>query len=492
MNHALLYVRVSSQDQAEEGFSLESQEKEGEKYASRKGLKIVKKWSVSESAKVQGRKAFRELIEYAKATPDIKAIIFEKVDRMTRNFYDLVEIYDLIEKHDKEIHFFKQGLIIDKKSKSSDKLNLDIQVVLARNYINNLGEEVKKGLKEKAQQGEFPQRAPLGYKNNKETHLIEIEPNTAPFIRKLFSFYATGNYSLAQLVDIMFGEGMKYPSGSKMHKSVIESILKNPIYYGAIRWDGEMYQGKHSPIIDKGLFETVQDAFKKKSKYTGNRRNFAFTGLLTCSECGCSITAEMKKERYVYYHCTGHFGGTCRKNYIREEYLEDKLGELLKGIELEDKTHEWLKEALRQSHKTERGYNDKIITSLNAQKEKIKKRLDQAYLDKLDSKITEEFWKAKSEEWSNEIENISVKLNAHETSNINYYEDGVRILELAKKAYSLYKSATGEEKRKLLNLVLSNCYLEGKNLRPDYKKPFDIIRKGVESKEKLPREDSNL
>jgi site-specific DNA recombinase len=491
MIRGLLYVRVSSQDQAEEGFSLESQEKEGEKYASRKGLTIVKKWAVSESAKVQGRKAYKELIDYAKNNPDIKAIIFEKVDRMTRNFFDLVEIYDLIEKHDKEIHFFKQGLIIDKKSKSSDKLNLDIQVVLARNYINNLGEEVKKGLKEKALQGEFPQRAPLGYKNNKETHLIEIEPITAPFIRKLFSFYATGNYSLAQLVDIMYGEGLKYPSGNKIQKSVIEFILKNPIYYGSMRWDGEIYKGKHTPIIDKGLFEAVQEAFQKHNKFKGNRRNFAFTGLLTCSECGCSITAEMKKGRYVYYHCTGHFGGDCKKNYLREEYIEDKLGELLKGIELEDKTLEWLKEALHQSHKTEREYSDKMIASLNSQKEKAKKRLDQAYVDKLDGNITEEFWKMKSGEWINEIENVSIKLNAHEHSNINYYEDGVKILELSKKAYSLYKSATAQEKRKLLNLVLSNCYLEGKNLRPDYKKPFDIIRKGIQSKEWLPRLDSN-
>jgi site-specific DNA recombinase len=491
MNSALLYVRVSSQDQAEEGYSLQSQEKEGEKYAERKGLKISKKWSVSESAKVQGRKAFKELIDYAKSNPEIRAIIFEKVDRMTRNFYDLVEIYDLIEKHDKEIHFFKQGLIIDRNSKSSDKLNLDIQVVLARNYINNLGEEVKKGLKAKAEQGEFPQRAPWGYLNNKETHLIDIDPDYAPLIRRMFELYATGNYSLSTLRDKMINDGLVYKtSGNKPQKSVFEHILKNPLYYGAVRWGGQVYNiGKHAPIIDKGLFETVQEMFHKKSKYTGNRRNFAFTGLLTCGTCGCSITAEMKKGRYIYYHCTGFKGGDCKKHYIPEEALKEKLGEVLKQIEIQDDKLEQIKEALRHSHKNTREYNDATITTLSAQKERIKKRLDQAYLDKLDGRITESFWQAKSKEWSDEIEILSIKINAHESSNVNYYENGVKILELAKKAYSLYKVASAEEKRKLIGIILSNCYLDGENLRPAYKKPFDLIREMADSKGKLPLVD---
>lgn len=489
MDKALLYVRVSSQDQAEEGYSLQSQEKEGEKYAERKGLKIVKKWSVSESAKVQGRKAFKELIDYAKNNPEVKAIIFEKVDRMTRNFCDLVEIYDLIEKYDKEAHFFKQGLIIDKNSKSSDKLNLDIQVVLARNYINNLGEEVKKGLKEKAEQGEFPQRAPWGYRNNKATHLIEIDPDYAPLVHKMFELYATGNYSLSTLREKMINEGLIYKdSGNKPQKSVIEHILKNPLYYGAIVWGGKLINqnGKHTPIIDKGLFETVQEMFHKKSKYTGNRRNFAFTGLLTCEKCGCSITAEMKKGRYVYYHCTGFKGGDCKKNYLREEDLEVKIGEVLKQLEIEDNDLEMIKESLRNSHKNTKEYNDGIIAKLNAQKERTKKRLDQAYTDKLDGKITESFWQAKSKEWSDEIEILTIKINAHETSNINYYENGVRILELAKKAYSLYKVASAEEKRKLIGMILSNCYFDGENLRPDYKKPYNLIHEMATSKEKLP------
>ena len=83
------------------------------------------------------------------------------------------------------------------------------------------------------------------------------------------------------------------------------------------------------------------------------------------------------------------------------------------------------------------------------------------------------------------------KIDAHKTSNFNYYDEGVRIIELANSAYTRFKSQPAEEKRKILKLVLSNCYLEDKKLRPEYKKPFDIIFKNRNCPSWLPDLDSN-
>src|SRR5207247_262217 len=150
---------------------------------------------VAESAMTDDRKAFAELLDFMKANTDVSAMVFEKADRMTRNYHDFVKIYELIDRHDKVAYFFKENYHVDKNSKSSEKLRLDLQVVLARNYINNLSEEVKKGMYQKLKKGGFPGMAPIGYRNNLETHEVELDEAQWKFVRHLFELCATGRYS---------------------------------------------------------------------------------------------------------------------------------------------------------------------------------------------------------------------------------------------------------------------------------------------------------
>ncbi len=109
MNLSLLYVRVSSLDQEKDGYSLAAQEKLGYEYARRKELKITRAWKVSESAWREERKAFNQLVEYAKKHTEIKHIIFDITDRMTRNDLDKLKIYNLIKEYDKTIHFSRSN-----------------------------------------------------------------------------------------------------------------------------------------------------------------------------------------------------------------------------------------------------------------------------------------------------------------------------------------------------------------------------------------------
>ena len=100
---------------------------------------------------------------------------------------------------DLEIHLVKEGQVISKDAKSQAKLIHGMQLVLARNYIENLREEVKKGMREKAGQGIYPGRAPLGYRNNRADRTIEVHPENAPLVHRIFELYASGQYSLSQL-----------------------------------------------------------------------------------------------------------------------------------------------------------------------------------------------------------------------------------------------------------------------------------------------------
>jgi site-specific DNA recombinase len=186
-----------------------------------------------------------------------------------------------------------------------------IRVLMAKNYIDNLSEEVRKGMREKAEQGHWPTVAKVGYRNNLETKRIELDPVRGPLVAKLFEWYARGNVSLKELTARAFSAGLTHPrSGRKMTKSEIHRMLRNPIYYGDFLWKGKLYRGLHEPLISRELFDAVQAVFDQANRPRYTKHQHAFTGLLTCGCCGCAITAEVQKGRYVYYHCTG-FRGRC-------------------------------------------------------------------------------------------------------------------------------------------------------------------------------------
>ena len=167
MKPAILYARVSSKDQEREGYSIPAQLKMLREYARENDFTIVREFVDVETAKMAGRKNFGEMVHFLEKTPDCRTIIAEKTDRLYRNLRDCLTLEDL----NIEIHLPKEGQIISKYAKSQEKLIHGIHVVLARNYIENLREEVKKGMREKAEQGIYPSRPPFGYRNNKlQTH----------------------------------------------------------------------------------------------------------------------------------------------------------------------------------------------------------------------------------------------------------------------------------------------------------------------------------
>ncbi len=194
-NRAVLYARVSSKDQEREGFSIPAQLKLLRQYAHEQHLTIVREFVDVETAKQSGRGGFGEMIAALKADPSCRTILVEKTDRLYRNIKDWMTVDDL----DVTIHFVKENAIVSKDSRSSDKFLHGIKVLMAKNYVDNLSEEVKKGLLEKAEQGHWPSRAPVGYVDNLATHRIEIDNTRAQLIAKLFEWYATGEYSLKAL-----------------------------------------------------------------------------------------------------------------------------------------------------------------------------------------------------------------------------------------------------------------------------------------------------
>ena len=489
MTKVVIYARVSSKEQEKEGYSIPAQLELLRKYALKNNYTVVKEFEDVETAKSSGRTYFNEMIKMMKNSKDTITILVEKTDRLYRNLPD----YVLLDSMHLDLHFVKEGVVLNDNSHSSEKFMHLIKVGMAKQYVDNLAEEVKKGLLQKAKEGYVMGKQPYGYNkiNPKESVINET---TSQFVIRAFEIYSEGDISLSKLVTQLYAEGFTYKlTQPKIQKSQLEHILKNPFYYGMIQFKNELYNGKHEPIITKELFDLAQVAFKKdnKPKYQ-MPKSFMFANILKCSNCGCQISGEIKKGKYIYYSCSGGKGECEQKHvYIREEDIEKQFIEALERISLSEEQKEWMIKALIESFKDEQLYTKERIDSFNEQKENLRRRIDNIYLDKLDGKISEVFWKTKHNEWTNELNNIQNKINAHENSNINFIEHGSKILKFCTQVKSEYLNANNIEKKEILKTVLQNSYLKGKELSYTYHSPYNLLANSVCCTIKYPGLDSN-
>ena len=479
---AAIYARVSSKEQEKEGFSIPAQLKLLTAYAAEKGFLVVQQYVDVETAKKTGRSGFTAMVEFFRAESEAKIaanscrlLLVEKTDRLYRNLKDWVTLDEL----DLEIHFAKENVVFSRDSRSSEKFIHGIKVLMAKNYIDNLSEETKKGMLEKAEQGIYPSFAPFGYINVQcgDKRFIQPDPALAPVIRQLFEWYGTGNHSLLDVARKANSEGLTYrKTGNIVGKSAVHKILTNPIYHGEFDWVGKRYKGLHEPIISPELFDRVQEILTDKGhcRRRPHTYEWAFQGLVFCGHCSCALTAEIKKGRYVYYHCTG-YRGKCPEKYVREEELARQFGEALGLIRMDKEVLEWVVTALKESHGDEKRYHDEMIGKLQKEYQKLQDRIDAMYVDKLDAKITQEFFDRKNSDWRTEQAEILRKIEKHQNANSSYLEEGVQLLELTQKAVNLYEKQEMKEKRRILDFVFSNCLWKDGALIPNYRKPFDVL-----------------
>lgn len=459
MKKVVIYARVSSKGQEKEGFSIPAQIKLLTDYAKKNNFVIDKIYQESETAKKAGRKAFNEMLEYIKVN-NINTILVEKTDRLYRNFKD----YVILEDYHLEVHLVKEGTVLSESSKSHEKLVHGFKVLMAKNYIDNLSEEVKKGKREKVAQGYYPQKAPVGYlnvKNEDNKKIIILDKNKAPFVKKLFVLYSTGAYSVEELRTKLFEEGFNH-KGKPYSKPRLLYVLKDIFYTGKFLYDGVIYEGKHEPLIDAALFNRVQKLFNQ-SKSRSHDTEFAYTGLIRCGYCGCQLTAELKKGKYIYYHCTGKRGGECKKDYIREEEIEEVFLNLISRLPNPDEYFPTLIQAEKEFHKERCEYQDNSVKELQKKAERLASRLENLYQDKLDGIISKEEWKTKHDLWRQEKEEALQKVMDYHHAENNFYEGSNLLENFCKHAQEGFLKANAKEKQQILKMIGSNfTYKDGK------------------------------
>jgi site-specific DNA recombinase len=341
MKRAVIYLRVSSTQQADtdydpEGFSIPAQREACQRKAEALEAIVVNEYiDRGESAKTAKRPALQEMLARLRATRDIDYVIVHKIDRLARNRADDVEIVMQIRSADAQVVSVTENI----DETPSGLLLHGIMSSIAEFYSRNLATEIMKGSTQKAKNGGTLSRAPLGYLNvrdfvdGREIRTVALDPERAPLIKTAFELYGTGNYTLRELSQFLEERGLRSRGTRKapskpLGPNRIQSVLRNDYYIGVVRYCGKVYSGRHEPLISVSAFERVQTVLDTR-RVSGERdriHQHYLKGTLYCDECGGRLIFSRNRGRrrntYDYFVCRGKQIGTCSQPYHRVDRLE--------------------------------------------------------------------------------------------------------------------------------------------------------------------------
>lgn len=494
---AIIMARVSTREQQEEGHSIPSQVRRLKEYAKSKNMAVSDVFEITESSSQETRKEFEKIIEIIRNTTEPITLVTDTIDRLQRSFRESVVLDEYRKSGKLELHFHRENLILNKDSNSAELLRWDMGVMFSRGYILQLSDNVKRSIEQKIRKGEWIGKAPVGYINitdedgNKN---IIPDPNRAQYITKIFEMYSSGKYSIKKIGQEMKKLGLTNNSSTRkpLSTSQIEWVLKNPFYYGEMRVKGILYPHKYKPLIPRYAFNKAKEVAEnwKKKPFKYSAMPAILRGLIKCSECGCTITPEIKKGKYIYYSCSNYHEVHKKRIYVKEEALLEPIYKVLENIKIPDKILKWLTKELKKIHEYKNDFHKEHTNKLKNEYDKIESRVSTLYDDKLDGNIPKDFFNKKFKEYKEKQQNILIEMEEHDKADENFYIDATRVLDLANRAYEIFVSSEVKEKRALIDKLLQNPTLSGRKLCFTLRSPFYIIAECGQSENWLPLLDS--
>ena len=405
--------------------SIDQQVAELKEFAKNQKLEIIDYVCESRTAKTIGRPLFNQMLQRIESG-EAQGIVSWHADRLARNSIDGGKI----------IYSLDTGKLIDLKFPSfwfenspQGKFVLNIAFSQSKYYVDNLSENVKRGMRHKIRIGIWPVQAPLGYLNEKVSKTIIVDPIRSKTIKKCFEMFATGKHSFVSISKYLFGLNVTTKLGKKLNTTTIKKMLSNRFYLGVMNYKGELHKGIHKPIISKQLFDLTQKQITRFERPRYNGHDFPFIGLARCGECGGAITAESHSRKYkngnsptfTYYRCTKKFG-KCNQKYITAFNLAKQLRKHVRSVSIPEEWKEkWLAllEQDKQTELTNVSKNSSLVNSeLQTTEIKLSKLLD-TYLDGV---VNEEDYKKKKNELFNNKILLQEKIEQIKTNGNNWLE----------------------------------------------------------------------
>ena len=466
-----LYARKSTDVEDKQVLSIEAQLVELREYARRENLYIADEYIEKRSAKTPGRPVFGKLL--ADIEKNGGNILAWHPDRLARNSIDGGQIVYLLDGGKLSTLKFPTFWF---ENTSQGKFMLSIAFGQSKYYVDNLSENTKRGLRQKVRRREFPGLAPLGYINDTRSRTIIIDKRRAPLVREIYELYAQGNQCLQNIVDFLFSKGIKSRGGLPLKKDQVKYILTNPIYYGHFRYGGEVHEGKHTPIVSKKLYDTVQNVIARRGhpqKHPTEPQ--ILCGLLTCGMCNMGITSEKKIKHqkngnvheYVYYRCTRKSKKVrCTDPPVTQRDLAAQLTEILQGYALPESWAVEIERMLDEDEKKAEQSSGTFIADAQTRIADLQSKLQRLLDSYLDQDIDQPTYKTKQAELMSEKKSLEEQISKL-TLAANAWVEPMR--QWLKFAVSLKKIAESGEPSAIKSAFAQidglNLYLENKKAR---------------------------
>ncbi len=396
-----LYIRVSTEDQAREGFSLKEQEKRLRAMCEYKGYEVYKIYKDSGISAKTGnyRPAFEELLQDIK-DKKCNTIVVLKLDRLTRSVYDWENILKFLEENDAYLDCANDDI---NTTNANGKMISRILTSVSQQEIERTSERTKVGLAGAIKEGHIPARAPLGYKHIDKK--LVPDPLTKDIVIRIYDLYFEGKsyYNIATIFNEEQVLGKTNWKDTGILRIISNEVYKGDYVHGKRTNHPTYYKDVVEPIISKEMWENCQVQKKKNQKNYMRTQTYIFLQKLKCPKCGRILAGgashKIKSDKwYFYYRCEN-----C-KNNIHEDKIEEKIKNLLADIlEYDNVVNEFFLPVLKSKVDNPKEQLKKELKNLNNKKERIRK----AYIDEL---FTEEEFKKESKIIENQIEMINSKL----------------------------------------------------------------------------------
>ncbi len=477
MKNVVIYCRVSSEEQARKGYSLDAQEKYCSEFAKNKGLNIVGVFrDEGRSGTTLNRPALKDVLSMCQQNKSIDALLIQETDRLARNTKDHLTVKAILKKEEVQILSVAQPMLDD----SPEGAMIDTIIASINQFQSDINSrKTKKGLQERFDQGWFPGWVPLGYlnkaiegNNNTRTRKIVIkDPDKWILVKEGFELYLTGEYSVDAIKDILNEKGLRSKNGKKLQRSVFAAMLKNPFYTGIMKWNGQEKIGKHEPIITLTQHQRIQDIIASHNMHACRKRKhlFLLTGFIYCNACGLRYTADKNKaKKKEYYHCANRHIHSNRGQNIPVNDLEKQIEEQFKKLQFSDEFINGVMIKLRKLYYEEQEKLDSQKSILSNKKKAVESKRDIAEEKLLSGTISDDDFIRLSNQFKlelKEIQNQVFKLEGKRDYDVNTIQE---ILKLCRNIYEGYKDASYELKRNYLGLFWDKFMIQDKKIVKSY------------------------
>lgn len=422
---AIIYTRVSTDDQKENGFSLQDQEARLRKYCHQNGIEIIRHYQDDHSAKNFNRPAFQQFLGELKAKV-IKPNLFLCVrpDRFSRNMLDSLSMLQTLTAYGVKFQTLENHTDVNSpEALIPFVLNMLLpQVDNERRSLNTTS-----GMRQAAREGRWVWRAPIGYKNDSINKTIVINEPVAALVIEAFETYGKGIYN-AEEVRLQMRK-----KGFVCSKQNFLNMLKNPFYMGQFKLDAwkdqpeEIIHGSHEPLISTELFERVQSILHgKKRKQVSisatRREELELRGYLQCKCCGSKLTGSASRsrngDRHFYYHCQNG----CKERFRADTANQDFIS-FLHSITPRQEVIDLYHLILKDTFGTDAAKKETEINKLESQIRLLKQRLS-VLTDKLVDGVIDK--------------DVYVQKRAAYKAELATLEDSVTMLEIQEDDFSKY------------------------------------------------------